>query len=408
MESIQQVTDRNWDQDKFFGELLNKKGESDIGVNFQLYEEEIEKRAKDAQCSRVLQHGSLGLLSQQELQHLNATLAFLYSQPQTMENLRQANMVRKELRENNTLRDSINSHAAKVLIIRKDISTPNVHQSIAAIIGPRFTDDLLALRLVQTRHGEIFFKEPSDRKNTFIKRIEEIGIARSMADLLMLLGQLEHIFVKAKDSLSWKDLAGIEQPYDILVRPFGETEKIVFLQKRISSSMPVLTIARQTVQIALRNGDTFDTLNERLTGDLRADRPSLDNDPSLKKTHAFAAITANTQSFTEEQKAFYFEAGKRHRDGEHNQIQPNVLTTPTVSPYVSATQQCRHWDENNCDFEKKTGRTCKYSFSHKPQISSFTHPFMPRSTAPIMISQEDSDLFQKFKREQGITDSSSY
>ena len=118
MESIQQVTDRNWDQDKFFGELLNKKGESDIGVNFQLYEEEIEKRAKDAQCSRVLQHGSLGLLSQQELQHLNATLAFLYSQPQTMENLRQANMVRKELRENNTLRASINSHAAKVLIIR--------------------------------------------------------------------------------------------------------------------------------------------------------------------------------------------------------------------------------------------------------------------------------------------------
>jgi hypothetical protein len=171
MQSIQPVTEHNWHEDKFSGELLNKSKESDLGVNFQLYEEEVEKGAKEQDCTRVSQPGPLGLLNDQKNQHLQDSLNYLYLQPQDMNTLRQITIVCKELRENDALRTSINSQAAKVLIIRKNISTSTVHQSINAIIAPHFWNDLLALRLVQSTHGEMYFGEPSDRKKTFIERI---------------------------------------------------------------------------------------------------------------------------------------------------------------------------------------------------------------------------------------------
>jgi hypothetical protein len=403
MESIQQRVERNWEDDKFSGQLRNKKGESDIGVNFQAYEEEVEKRAKEANCTRVLQPGSLGLLSDLEIQQLNISLNFLQLQPATMDILRSVSSIRKELRENNTLKTDINSQAAKVIIIRKNISTSNVHQSIDSIKGPHFGDDIRALRLIQTTHGDMFFGQPSDRKNTFIKQIENIGIARTIPHLLMLLGQLDHIFVKTRDSLCWKDMDGVMQPYDIYVRPFVEPEKIAYLLSRMSSSETDLTIFRQTVRNANRYNQTFDSVNQTLTEELSADRPSLDNDPSLKKTSAFAATTATTNGLNEEEKAYYFDAGKRSRDGEsHKQT---VAHEQIIAPYVSASQKCNHWDGNFCDYEKKTGHICKYKDSHKPQKSSFTYHFVPRNPTSIMISPEDNELFKRFKREYG---SSSY
>jgi hypothetical protein len=235
----------------------------------------------------VLQHGSIGLLSDEENQHLHATLALLSLQPQDLNTLRQVTMLRKELRENIVLKNNINSCAAKVLTIRKSISLPNVHQSINAIVGQLYEDDLRALRMVRTKHGESYFGEAFDRKDTFIQRMNEIGIAKTLPDLLMLLGQLDHIFVKTKESLTWKDMLGVDQLYDISVRPFGEAEKIRYLQQRISSSMPVLSNPRKTVQVALRDGNTFDALHQRLTEDLREDCPSLDNDQSLKRSFFF-------------------------------------------------------------------------------------------------------------------------
>jgi hypothetical protein len=430
MNSIQPVTDRNWDHDKFAGDLRNKNNESDIGVNFQLYEEEVEKRSKEADCARVLQHGSLGLLSDEEIRHLDATLALLYLQPQDLNTLRQVTMVRKELRENIILKNSINSSAAKVLTIRKSISLPNVHQSINAIVGLLYEDDLRALRTVRTKHGEIYFGEAFDRKDTFIQRMNEIGIAKTLPDLLMLLGQLDHIFVKTKESLTWKDMYGVEQLYDISVRPFGEAEKIRYLQQRISSSMPVLSNPRKTVQEALRNGNTFDALHQRLTEDLREDRPSLDNDQSLKRSFSFAATTDYTHSLTEEQKKFYYEAGKRDHDvpSRSNSSSlpsyvpplPNVpsrsnssslspyVPVPPFAPYASAPQKCNHWNGEVCDFQVKTGNTCKYASSHTPLVSSFTHSFTPRPPTSIVISSEENELFKRFKREQASNNSSSH
>jgi hypothetical protein len=416
LESIQQKIERNWEEDKFAGQLRNKKGESDIGVNFQAYEDEVEKRAKESSCTRVLQPGSLGLLSDIEIQQLNDRLNFLNSQLLTNETLRSISLVRKELRENNTLKTDINSQAAKVLLIRKDISTSNVNQSIDSIAGPHFGDDIRALRLVQTTHGEMFFGEPSDRKNTFIKHIENIGIARTIPHLLMLLGQLDHVFVKTRESLCWKDLDGVMQPYDICVRPFGELEKLGYLQARMSSSETALTIARQTVQIAIRDRQTFDSVNQTLTADLSADRPSLDNDPSIRKTSAFAAITASTSSLSDEEKAYYFDAGKRSRDGDsYKQIVSPVQTiaplppyVPHLTPYASAPQKCHHWNGEVCDFQVKTGNTCKYASSHKPLVSSFTHSFAPRPPTSIIISSEENELFKRFKREQASNNSSSH
>jgi hypothetical protein len=418
MESIQPVTDRNWDHDKFAGDLLNKSNKSDIGVNFQLYEEEVEKRSKEQDCARVLQHGSLGLLSDEEIRHLDATLALLYlQQPPDLNTLRQITMVRKELRENIVLKNNINSCAAKVLTIRKSISLPNVHQSINAIVGQLYEDDLRALRLVRTKHGESYFGEAFDRKDTFIQRMNEIGIAKTLPDLLMFLGQSDHIFVKTKESLTWKDMLGVDQLYDISVRPFGEAEKIRYLQQRISSSMPVLSNPRKTVQEALRDGNTFDALHQRLTEDLREDRPSLDNDQSLKRSLSFAATT-DKHSLTDEQKRFYYEAGKRDHEETQRHTLPNVPSrsnssslppyVPPLAPYASAPQKCHHWNGEVCDFQVKTGNTCKYASSHTPLVFSFTHSFAPRPPTSILISSEENELFKRLKREQASNNSSSH
>jgi hypothetical protein len=65
MESIKQKIERIWEDDKFSGQLRNKKGESDIayeakqegesdiGVNFQAYEEKVGKGAKEDDCRWV-------------------------------------------------------------------------------------------------------------------------------------------------------------------------------------------------------------------------------------------------------------------------------------------------------------------------------------------------------------------
>jgi hypothetical protein len=55
-----------------------------------------------------------------------------------------------------------------------------------------------------------------------------------------------------------------------------------------------------TVTKSKYDNQTFDSINQTLTEDLSADRPSLDNDPSVKKTSAFAATTASRYSLSEE------------------------------------------------------------------------------------------------------------
>jgi hypothetical protein len=72
-----------------------------------------------------------------------------------MDILRSIALLRKELRKINSLKADINLLAEKVLIIRTSTSTSNVHLSIDLIIGLNFWDDIRALRLVQTKHGNL-------------------------------------------------------------------------------------------------------------------------------------------------------------------------------------------------------------------------------------------------------------
>jgi hypothetical protein len=54
MSTIKEVAPRDWDNDKFHGELLNKAGKKDTGGPYMDYLEELQERSKKENCAQVL------------------------------------------------------------------------------------------------------------------------------------------------------------------------------------------------------------------------------------------------------------------------------------------------------------------------------------------------------------------
>ena len=73
MESIQREKQFWMESREILKKVAWQKGESDIGVNFQPYEEELVKRAEETNCSYVLQFANLRLLSLLEVSTLETT-----------------------------------------------------------------------------------------------------------------------------------------------------------------------------------------------------------------------------------------------------------------------------------------------------------------------------------------------
>ena len=410
---IQEIVLRNWDLNKFSGSLPNKEGRSDIGVPFLEYENEVEDRARASKCASVFETGYLGLLTEQEKMEIEHQILFLTTiNPKSFEISQTLNMHRKSIRDHLALKSSLDKDAALVLKIREDISSCNVLQEMEATKRPFKSNHLQALRAISAEAGFLYFGLPFERKQTGIARLALIGTAKTVPHLLMLLGQLQYLFLKVDEWLRWRDMEGNMQSYDNTVNPFNNDEQLRSLHERISSSSQALIAYRRIVQLGLSNGVLFDQVAETLKRELLMDRPSLDDTFSLKTSVALAStveehdqadiFTMRTSvalaATVEEREQAAFQAGVEYHA---KKVKVDKL------PYMSAQPACHFWDGKSCDYENKTRNTCNYSNAHILGRSTFRYPFEPKkdNNLPVTISAMDYELFLRLKNQSGSSSS---
>jgi hypothetical protein len=74
MSTIIEIIPRDWDHDKFTGELLNKARKKDTGGQYMFFLEEVEERSKKGNCAQVLLLGTSHVLPMTQTVKVDLTL----------------------------------------------------------------------------------------------------------------------------------------------------------------------------------------------------------------------------------------------------------------------------------------------------------------------------------------------
>jgi hypothetical protein len=404
LQRVSKQTKRNFTTSPFSGPLSNEyDGFIDIGASYWDFDNAVFERAKDESCASVLNNCDIELMTdsyRKTVQRLVQTLEEQELGPtQLFKHIDRIGKLRQQLNSDMDRRRSLNNQAAKVLVIRSSLSSITVQTHQEEFLRSYGTDFSQGLKDLIKAQKVMYFGEAHCRKDEAIRRIALIGWAANTEELLMLIGQLVHIFRLAKQWLISKDLLGQEEPYDITVPNFGESEQLRFFLQRIDSDAQQLNIFRITATEGLSKGKTFSSVVESIQKDVLTHVPSLNNAPHQKQSKAFHA---GSQSGVNEI------VDKNGRQGgqilrDKNDLQQVAFQAGQVYALNKRVRSfnedrkpiaCRHWDGQDCNYETVTSQKCNFSDSHATGVSSYAGPYIPKVKTPGV---EDFELWWNSK-----------
>lgn len=376
MSTIKEFAQRDWNNDKFHGELLNTAGKKDTGGPYMDYLEELQERSKKENCAQVLSSTPVLSMPQAVKQDLTLRLSQLEATLPMTDRIREKQeRIRKHLSDELLRQERLDNYAAKVLSIMNDISAPNVARLIQQTTRPFKSNFNAALTAILELQQTLYFDHAYARKTQADEMISKVGVAHTAPQLLMLIGQLEGLFEKILPWFHRTQPDGTLVLYDPEVPFYGQAQRVRFLQERLSSKSPNMNPYRAIVSQSIAAGDAFAVVIDTLKTSVRSDVQSLDDDPHSRETEkVFMAkvLQSNQEIFQEGIDFEKSQALKRQR---------------IIHPISNA--QCNFWDGNSCDFELKTHKPCKYSDHHAPGKNTFKHPFQKNAFFEVPSSSSE-------------------
>jgi hypothetical protein len=180
MQKVKVDNKRNWQENPYSGVLTNKIGLSDIGANFSDFEDKVLEIAKSESCAAILSNTDTELMSD----HFKMTVQNLVvglegqvetSAPQMFNNINRIGKLRLQLNQDADRRRSMDSQAAKVLVIRSNLSSTTVQNQQEELLRPFGSNFYQALKELLRVQKIMFFDEAHFRKDEASRRIGLIG-----------------------------------------------------------------------------------------------------------------------------------------------------------------------------------------------------------------------------------------
>jgi hypothetical protein len=258
MSTIKEVAPRDWDNDKFHGELLNKAGKKDTGGPYMDYLEELQERSKKENCAQVLATSQVLSMPQAVKQDLTLRLSQLEGTlPMTDAIREKQGKIRKNLSDEVVRQEKMDNYSAKVLSIMKDISAPNVARLLQQTTRPFKSNFTAALTAILELQQTLYFDHAYARKIQADEMIAKVGVAHTAPQLLMLIGQLEGLLEKFLPWFYRTQADGTLVLYDPEVPFYGNAQRVRLLQERLSSRSPTMNPYRAIISQSIATGDVF-------------------------------------------------------------------------------------------------------------------------------------------------------
>ena len=399
MSTIKQLQQRDWMANKFTGELLNFEGKKDTGGNFMDYRYAVLERCKSANCAQILSDSkAMPLMSTAVKLDLTNRLQQLESRVPMSDNLREkAQRIRKTITEETIRKEKVDAQAAKVLTIMEELSAPNIVQHMRQTMKPHKANHEAALSAVLEVQHSLYFDKPFRRKEQADDQLNQIGVAHSAPQLLMLILQLLAVFDHVRD---WFYIEDTDDLYDVQVPFYNDAQMVRILLQRISSKSNEMLQYRTLVLKCITKDDSFAEVTDAIKNSLMSDEPSLDAEPSNRQTsNAFAAQLNQGHSKQESQyqQQMAFQAGVDFGTQQADKKQ----RTEGFKPYASAQPNsrtstlCHYWDGRSCDYETVRHLPCRYVDSHIIGVSSFKGPYIVKNDNSHAASFEEYQQWMK-------------
>lgn len=274
MSTIKQLQQRDFMVHKFTGELLNFDGKKDTGGNFMDYRYAVLEKCKSANCAQVLSKSAMPLMPTAVNLDLSRRLQQLEMRVPMTDNIRgKAQKIRRTINEEVTRKEKVDSQAAQVLTIMESLSASNIVQHMRQTMKPRKADHTAALEAVLAVQHNLYFDKPFRRKEQADDRLNQIGVAHSAPQLLMLILQLLALFDHVRD---WFYEVDTDELYDVQVPFYNDAQMVRMLLQRISSKSNEMLQYRTLILKRITTDDSFANVTDEIKDSLMSDEPSLD------------------------------------------------------------------------------------------------------------------------------------
>jgi hypothetical protein len=165
--------------------------------------------------------------------------------------------IRMNLSDEVQRQERLDNYSTKVLSIMNDISAPNVARLIQQTTRPFKSNFTAALTAILELQQTLYFDHAYARKTQPDEMISKVGVAHTAPQFLMLIGQLEGLFKKKLPWFHRTQPDGTLVLYDPEVPYYGQSQRVRFLQERLSSKSPNMNPYRAIVSQSIAAGDAF-------------------------------------------------------------------------------------------------------------------------------------------------------
>lgn len=213
-------------------------------------------------------------------------------------------------------------------------------------------------------------------------------MAHLASQLLMLICQLEGLFEYFKD---WFHDEENDVLYDEEVPFYSNAKMVRMLMQRISAKSNEMNQYRSAVSKSINRGEKFGVVIASLKDLLRADEPSLDMEIVIPGNHALHASNAYMATRVDDR---LMTSQTGYQMGDEQEVKRQRIAQQSIADRSGLT--CNYWDGTRCDYEKASGRKCKFSEGHNIGVSTFKGPYIAKQYDTTHANTEMKE-FQQWK-----------